>query len=154
MIKTIWNAVRPVPKRFYKYGTIGLNVFDDRTLFEKICDWIDRYIEISHKRHIEHGRAIWNTYFDIGINDYISSYSQIKKIEKEKGWAYLTPREIHEEAKKGHEDRKKASEERTRRKFEKAITEIQQGRSFVKEIQRDINKNKYQIGSVNAFNGS
>jgi hypothetical protein len=153
MIKTIWKVIRPVPKRFYRYGTIGLNICDDRTLLEKICDWIDRYIETSHKRHIEQGRAIWNTYFDVGIGDYITSYNQIKKIEKEKGWTYLTPREIHEEAKKGYEDRKKKSEERTFKKFEKAINEISQGRSFVKETKEKINKGQYQIGSVNTFNG-
>jgi len=42
MIK-LWELWRKryCPRRLYKYGTIGLKVFDDRSRMEKICDWCD-----------------------------------------------------------------------------------------------------------------
>jgi len=152
-MKKLWQAIRPVKKRFYQYGTIGLSIKDDRTLIEKICDHIDKLVDNHQNRNYNKVKQIWHTYFDVGIGDYITSYSQIKKIEKEKGWAYLTQREIHDEAKKGFEDKKKKSEERTRKKFEQAVNDLHQGRSFVKEMKERINKGNYQIGQVSAFNG-
>ena len=37
-----YKKIRP-PKRLYRFGTLGLKVFDDRTLKERICDYIDNF---------------------------------------------------------------------------------------------------------------
>lgn len=154
LIKVCWLKIRPT-RRLYPLGTLGFSIHDDRTPLEKISDRIDNILSALENRYNGpcRDRHIWHSYFDIGLGDYISSYQQIKKIEKEKGWAYLTPREIHEEAKKGYEEKKRKSEDRTRIVFDKAVREISQGRSFVKETKERIKRGEYQIGSVGVFNG-
>ena len=71
----IYKRIRP-PKRLYKYGTTGLNFFDDRTLKEKFFDRIDEFF-FNWQQELRYKRAYRNAIRDvigyIGVVGYFTA---------------------------------------------------------------------------------
>lgn len=143
LIRQVWSKVR-VSKRLYKYGTLGLSVHDDRTRLERLCDKIDSLIP-EIKRVIKN-TSRWHTFFDVSTGRYISSMQDIRDIEREKGWKYMSFKDIEKENEIQQKANEKKFHERTKRHFRQAFNDIRKGRSFVKEINERIKKGEYEIG--------
>jgi len=138
-ILRIWEKVRHKinPKRLYKYGTMGLSVFDDRSKIEKILDTIEIYVRrintfFEEKKYLS--RQVWHSYFDPSTGQMIESYSQIRDIEKKKGYSYTTYGEMEREAKKTKKRLRRERDVKMRDNIKKKLHDVKQGRSFVKEI--------------------
>ena len=143
-----------MPKRLYQYGTLGLSVYDDRTDIEKFCDKVDDLIENLEQKYRVRKRdnSIFHTFFDISSRMWISSVSDIKKIERERGWKYMHFDEIEREADKNYKETQRKSTENHKKYFESAFRDLKQGRSFKKELHEKIRKGEYEIGKRSAFN--
>ena len=127
-----------VPKRLYKYGMLGLFVHDDRSKRERIADKIESYLNfienyIEAKRYKESSH-VWHSYFDFSSGQMITSYSQIKELEKAKGWTYTTWSEMEKESKRIKQNRNNKYSEQVRKDFQKKYQEMKRGRSFYREI--------------------
>lgn len=142
-IYTIYKKIRP-PKRLYKYGTIGLSHFDDRTRKEKFFDRIDEFFfnwqqELRYKR--AYRKAIFNSYFDFGLGKVISSTEEIKKKEK-KGYVYTSFKEMENESDRIRAKLKREEAEKTRKHFQEVIGRIKAGTShyhhdLLKQMERE-----------------
>ena len=126
----IYKKVRP-PKRLYKYGTVGLSYFDDRTKKEKFFDYIDEFFfnwqqELRYKR--AYRKAIFNSYFDFGLGKVVSSTEEIRKKEKT-GYAYTTFSEMERESSRIRAKIKREEAEKTRKHFNEVIGRIKAGTS-------------------------
>ena len=126
----IYKKIRPA-KRLYKYGTIGLSCFDDRTRKEKFFDKIDDFFfewqqRLRYKR--AYRRAIFNSYFDFGLGKVISSTEEIKKKEKQ-GYAYTSFKDMENESDRIRARIKREEKEKTRKHFNEVIGRIKSGNS-------------------------
>ena len=153
----LWKKYRLTPKRFYRYGTLGLGFYDDRTALEIVCDNMDSWFLKQREKfwiatHTPR-KHIWHTFRDISTKNWISSMSDIKKIEKETGMTYISFSDIEKEADRSHNYIQKRNKENSKKYFGNVIREIKQGRSFVKEIREKIEKGQYEVGQKRAFNG-
>ena len=151
-LKPILKVIRPV-HRLYPMGTVGLGYWDDRTWLEKKLDSIEDRIKDYERSKRERRSHIWHTFFDISTGTYISSMSDIRKIEREKGWTYADFKDIHKEAEKHDKYNMKAQGEMVRKDIAKLYKDVKQGRKFTHEIQDKINKGQYRTGRVEAANG-
>lgn len=115
----------------YKYGTIGLSCFDDRTRKEKFFDKIDDFFfewqqRLRYKR--AYRRAIFNSYFDFGLGKVISSTEEIRKKEKQ-GYAYTSFKDMENESDRIRARLKREEKEKTRKHFNEVIGRIKSGNS-------------------------
>lgn len=115
----------------YKYGTIGLSCFDDRTKKEKFFDKIDEFFfewqqRLRYKR--AYRKAIFNSYFDFGLGKVISSTEEIKKKEK-KGYVYTTFKDMENESDRIRARIAREQKENTRKHFNEVIGRIKSGNS-------------------------
>ena len=129
-IYKIYKRIRP-PKRLYKFGTIGLSHFDDRTLKEKFFDRIDEFFfnweqEQRYKR--AYRKQIFHSYFDFGLGKVVSSNEEIRKKEK-KGYVYTTFNEMEAESDRIQARNKRERAEKTRKHFQEVIGKIRAGNS-------------------------
>lgn len=144
MIKKFWKKIRPVKKRIYRYGKVGLNVCDDRSKLERICDWLDGRIELldailsNPKKTTKH---VWNSYFDAGLGRVVSSYEEIRQQEK-KGWIYWTPREMQEHCKKVKAYRQQEDRRRIKLEIGEVVRKIKQGYSYSKDLKHKVEETK------------
>ena len=126
----IYKRIRP-PKRLYKFGTIGLKVYDDRTLKEKFFDYIDEFFfnweqEQRYKR--AYRKQVFHSYFDFGLGKMVTSNEEIKKKEKQ-GYVYTTFNEMESQSSKIRARIKKEQAEKTRKHFQEVIGRIKSGNS-------------------------
>lgn len=129
-IHKIYKRIRP-PKRLYKFGTIGLSHFDDRTLKEKFFDRIDEFFfnweqEQRYKR--AYRKQVFHSYFDFGLGKMVTSNEDIRKKEKQ-GFAYTTFREMEAESDRIQARNKRERAEKTRKHFQEVIGRIKSGNS-------------------------
>lgn len=129
-IYKIYKRIRP-PKRLYKFGTIGLSHFDDRTLKEKFFDRIDEFFfnweqEQRYKR--AYRKQVFHSYFDFGLGKMVTSNEDIRKKEKQ-GFAYTTFREMEAESDRIQARNKRERAEKTRKHFQEVIGRIRAGNS-------------------------
>ena len=115
----------------YKYGTIGLSCFDDRTRKEKFFDKIDDFFfewqqRLRYKK--AYRKAIFNSYFDFGLGKVISSTEEIKKKEKQ-GYAYTSFKDMENESDRIRARIKREEKEKTRKHFNEVIGRIKSGNS-------------------------
>lgn len=125
-----YKRIRP-PKRLYKYGTTGLKYFDDRSLKEKVFDYIDEFffnLEQKIRYAKAYRKAIFNSYFDFGLGKVISSTEEIRKKEKQ-GYAYTTFSQMEAESDRVRARIKKEQKERTKKYFHEGIKRIRSGNS-------------------------
>ena len=125
IIYKIYKRIRP-PKRLYKFGTIGLKVYDDRTLKEKFFDYIDEFFfnweqEQRYKR--AYRKQVFHSYFDFGLGKMVTSNEEIKKKEKQ-GYVYTTFNEMESQSSKIRARIKKEQAEKTRKHFQEVIGRI------------------------------
>jgi hypothetical protein len=137
LLKSLWVDLRRkwFPKRLYRYGNLGLAYFDDRSRTEKVCDWIDKAVEYELPRLRD--TAIWHSYFDYSLGRKITSYSELREEEK-KGKARMTFEEAERLGARYRERSKKELKEKIRQGVREALHEVKQGRSFHREILKQI----------------
>ena len=126
----IYKRIRP-PKRLYKYGTIGLSAYDDRTKKEKFFDSIDEFF-FNWEQNLRNKRAkrsyVFHSYFDFGLGKVVSSNEEIRKKEKQ-GYVYTTFSEMEAESDRIRARIKREEKERTRKYFQEGIARIRSGNS-------------------------
>lgn len=115
----------------YKFGTIGLKVYDDRTIKEKFFDYIDEFFfnweqEQRYKR--AYRKQVFHSYFDFGLGKMVTSNEEIKKKEKQ-GYVYTTFNEMESQSSKIRARIKKEQAEKTRKHFQEVIGRIKSGNS-------------------------
>lgn len=136
-IDSVWAAVRRrvCPKRIYRWGTVGLAYFDDRTWLERICDKVDTCL-MERRDRIRHERAYrrqaWHSFFSMSLGGMVTSPAQIREWER-KGYAWARPEEFEEAANKAQQRIEAEQNRKIRAKIEHAAREIANGRSYVKE---------------------
>lgn len=140
----IYKKVRP-PKRLYKYGTIGLSAYDDRTAKEKFFDRIDEFF-FNWQQKIRYARAyrkaIFNSYFDFGLGKVISSTEEIRKKEKQ-GYAYTTFKDMENESDRIRARIARENKEKTRKHFREVIGRIKSGNShYHQELMQKVRENQ------------
>ena len=129
-IYKIYKQVRP-PKRLYKYGTVGLSAYDDRTKKEKFFDYIDEFFFNWQQRQRykkAYRKQVFHSYFDFGLGKMVTSNEEIRKKEKQ-GYAYTTFSEMEKESDRIRARIKKEDKERTRKYFQEGIAKIRSGNS-------------------------
>ena len=140
----IYKRIRP-PKRLYKFGTIGLKVYDDRTLKEKFFDRIDEFFfnweqEQRYKR--AYRKQVFHSYFDFGLGKMVTSNEEIKKKEKQ-GYVYTTFNEMESQSSKIRARIKKEQAEKTRKHFQEVIGRIKSGNShYQADLMRKVRENQ------------
>lgn len=143
-IYKIYKRIRP-PKRLYKFGTIGLKVYDDRTLKEKFFDYIDEFFfnweqEQRYKR--AYRKQVFHSYFDFGLGKMVTSNEEIKKKEKQ-GYVYTTFNEMESQSSKIRARIKKEQAEKTRKHFQEVIGRIKSGNShYQADLMRKVRENQ------------
>lgn len=143
-IISLWTRIRNkyCPRRIYQYGKLGLSVFDDRTRLERLCDTVDYYLSKFEKESARPSiRQVWHSFFDTSTGQVISSYAQIRDIERQ-GKTYCTFDEMERECKKQKSYVKDNLHKTQRKNLEKKVREVFQGKSFLTEIRK--NRQKYQ----------
>lgn len=138
----VYKKVRP-PKRLYKYGTIGLSHYDDRTKPEKFWDYFDEFFfkwqqKVRYRK--AYRKAIWNSFFDYGLGKVVSSSAEIKAKEKE-GYIYMSDAEMDRYTAQRKRLNKKALHERTIKHFEEGFAKIRAGNSnYYEQYVKSLNK--------------
>lgn len=140
----IYKKIRP-PKRLYKYGTIGLSAFDDRTKKEKFFDKIDEFF-FQWQQKIRYARAyrkaIFNSYFDFGLGKVISSTEEIRKKEKQ-GYAYTTFKDMENESDRIRSRIAREDKEKTKKHFREVVGRIKSGNShYHQELMQKVRENQ------------
>lgn len=140
----IYKKIRP-PKRLYKYGTIGLSAYDDRTKKEKFFDWIDEFF-FQWQQRIRYAKAyrkaIFNSYFDFGLGKVISSTEEIRKKEKQ-GYAYTTFKDMENESDRIRSRIARENKEKTKKHFREVIGRIKSGNShYHQELMQKVRENQ------------
>ena len=144
IIYKIYKRIRP-PKRLYKFGTIGLSHFDDRTRKEKFFDYIDEFFfnweqEQRYKR--AYRKQVFHSYFDFGLGKMVTSNEEIKKKEKQ-GYVYTTFNEMESQSSKIRARIKKEQAEKTRKHFQEVIGRIKSGNShYQADLMRKVRENQ------------
>ena len=140
----IYKKIRP-PKRLYKYGTIGLSAYDDRTKKEKFFDWIDEFF-FQWQQRIRYAKAyrkaIFNSYFDFGLGKVISSTEEIRKKEKQ-GYAYTTFKDMENESDRIRSRIARENKEKTKKHFREVIGRIKLGNShYHQKLMQKVRENQ------------
>lgn len=128
-LQKIWDSVRGkiCPKRVYRYGTISLFYFDDRTRLEKMCDIVDEWF-FEKRQMSRFKRAIAPRVIN-WIDGLGNSSDEVKQSEK-KGYAYMSDREWQQMANKSRKDIEAKRDAKIRAKAEFAASEIKKGRKY------------------------
>lgn len=132
-LKPYWNKLRNkvCPPRLRQ------NLLDEYSLYERMFNFIDDWFYNLKKEYKDYKsykpKHIWHTYFDYSTGQNISSYADIRKIEKEKGLTYSNFKELDALSKKSNKDLKKKSLENSAKKLEGYFGQVRQGRSFYRE---------------------
>lgn len=149
IIYRLYKKIRP-HKRLYKWGTIALQYFDDRTFKEKIYDYIDEWF-FNWQQKVRAGRAYrkaaFNSFFCTSTGTTISSMEQIREREK-KGYAFATLREMEQEADKAKRHIEAVSKAKRHKYLEEGYQKIMRGTSnFQKQVEDKIKSGEYEVKS-------
>lgn len=129
----ILNKIKP-KKRLYKYGTLGLSLYDDRTLKDKVNDFLCGLFIIKPKYNPMIFKSVnFRSFWDFQTNTTISSIEQIKERERA-GQVLLKPHELSEHAKKAKKYKRDAHKAKIRKDLERMVREIHQGKSYARPI--------------------
>ena len=129
--KSVVALLRKIqPKRLYKYGMVGLKVFDDRTWKEKFADKLEEYFEVDAIRVRD--TNVWHTYFDYSLGRYVDSPEILRQKEKS-GKVRMSFEEMERTAKKYKEQSKLDYRDNIKKAISKSLYEVRQGRSFYRE---------------------
>lgn len=143
-IYKIYKRIRPA-KRLYKYGTIGLSAYDDRTKKEKFFDYIDEFFfkwQQNLRYQKAYRKAIFNSYFDFGLGKVVSSNEEIRKKEKQ-GYVYTTFAEMEAQSDRIRARIKKEEKAKTKKYFREGISKIKSGNShFHRDLMAKYAKNR------------
>lgn len=122
------------PQRLYKYGILGLEMFDDRTFKEKAFDWVGNKLTTlivkQEQRRTDQG---FRPYFDWSLGLWINQRGAIKDIERSTGLEYVTVKDWEKESAKQRAYKDKAFEDKLEKRIVNVMKDINQGRSFIKE---------------------
>jgi hypothetical protein len=140
-ISELWNMFRSkfCPTRILQYGTISRDyVGDDRTLFEKLCDYISEQL-FERRQNIRNGRAVWNGFgfFDWGTGQQVTNMTQIHEIERATGKQMVSWRDKEVEASKIERQMVADEKAKIKKKIHHVFSEVQKGRSYTREIRAD-----------------
>lgn len=136
----LWKKIKP-PKRLYKFGTLGLNFFDDRTRKEKICDYIDNfffnYIQIQREKKA-YRKAVFNSFFCYSLGRVVHSTQELKDKEKE-GYRMMSFSELERTAKHYKDRLNKEQDAKSTKYWTEALGKIKSGNSnYVQQMQERI----------------
>ena len=134
---SIWKRLRRTikEKRLYRYGTCGLSVFDDRSLLEKVLDYVDGiFFNIDQKRRYRHSRLseFFKPVFDWSTGKWMRNLSDIRAMEKT-GKVYCNIREWEELAAKKKKYREDDSAKHIAKRLNRVMEDINNGRRFTEE---------------------
>jgi hypothetical protein len=127
-LNAIWTNLRPCKKRIYKYGVVGLAVFDDRTPIEKIADFVDNWFwaksqEIRYNKEKKRSRlAHWV--------DSLGNDSDLIKESEKHGKAYMSQREWEQMANKAVKDRETKEKADLTKRISYHAAEIKKGKKY------------------------
>lgn len=121
---------------------------------ERFCDKVDVYIDgLIERYRLRKGKThVWRSWFDISTGTYISSMSDIKRLEKEQGLVFGSFEDIRKEVKYQTKEKEKKFKDYTKNYMRKAVRDIKKGRSFVKETRERISRGDYQVGKQETMN--
>jgi len=136
----LWKKVKP-PKRLYRFGTLGLDYFDDRTKKEKICDYIDNfffdYIQNQRARKA-YRKAVFNSFFCYSLGRVVHSTQELKDKEKE-GYRMMSFSELERTAKHYKDRLNKEQDAKSTKYWTEALGKIKSGNSnYVQQMQERI----------------
>lgn len=126
----IYKRIRP-PKRLYKYGTIGLSAYDDRTNKEKFFDSIDEFFfewEQRQRYKKAYRKQVFHSYFDFGLGKMVTSNEEIRNKEKQ-GYVYTTFNEMEKESDRIRARNAQQEKEHAKKYFREGISRIRSGNS-------------------------
>ena len=139
-LEDLWLVFRHkyCPTRILQYGTISRHlVGDDRTAFEKVCDYISEYfVTAREKRQRALARPNGFSFFDWGIGKKITNMSQIHEIERETGRELVSWRDQEVEQSKIKRNMEIAEKEKIKKKLHHVFSEVQKGRKYTQEIRK------------------
>lgn len=143
----LYKKIRP-PKRLYRWGTIALKYFDDRTIKEKFFDYIDdKFFNWQQKVRATRAyrKVVFNSFFCTSTGTVISSMDEIKQKEK-KGYAFATMREMEQEADKAKRHIEAVSKAKRHKYLEEGYQKIMRGTSnFQKQVEDKIKSGEYEV---------
>lgn len=136
----LWKKIKP-PKRLYRFGTLGLKVFDDRTFKEKICDYIDNfffnYVQNQREKRA-YRKAVFNSFFCYSLGRVVNSTQELKDKERE-GYRMMSFSELERTAKHYKERLNKEQDERSTKYWKEALGKIKSGNSnYVQQMNERI----------------
>jgi hypothetical protein len=136
------------PQRIYKYGKVGLAVHDDRSIAEKVFDYLHILLyglKVKHE-HKQRGDIGFRPYFDWSLGLWINNRSAIRDIERQTGLEYVTVKEWEKESGKQRRYMDEKFENKLEKRLGDVIKDINQGRSFLKENREKRRKIYQQYG--------
>ena len=140
----LYKKIRP-PKRLYKFGTIGLSHYDDRTKSEKFWDRLDEYWfrwEQERRYKNAYRKQVWHSYFDVGLGKIVTSSEEIRNKEKQ-GYVYMSDKDWERETSRRAERNRRERKEKTRKAMEEGFAKIRSGNSnFYEQYQRRVREGK------------
>jgi hypothetical protein len=139
----LWKSIRKTvcPKRIYQYGTVALNIFDDRTPLEMVCDYIDGWFfdRVQAQRYAKSDASRSRC---LEWVDKLGNSSQKIREHEKKGYAYASAREWEQTANNAKKRLESESNARIRERVQYAYSEVKKGRSYIKEQREAIEKAK------------
>jgi hypothetical protein len=129
-----WFRRKYCPIRIYRFGKVGLSVWDDRTKFEKVCDWIgDRLWELERKKYVSRETYVFRPYFDWSLGLMITSPYARREIEKKLGKETITVSDWEKEQAKRMKLREDLHTKKIEEGVKRVLQDVKQGRSFQRE---------------------
>ena len=136
----LWQKIKP-QKRLYKFGTLGLNFFDDRTIKEKICDYIDKFFFVYVQNQREkraYRKSVFNSFFCYSLGKVVHSTQELKDKEKE-GYRMMSFSELERTAKHYKDRLNKEQDAKSTKYWTEALGKIKSGNSnYVQQMQERI----------------
>ena len=140
---SLWSDFRRkyCPTRILQYGSISRGIVgDDRTRFEKFCDYISDYLferkqKIRFERSEPHRRGFH--YFDWGFGKKITNMDEVHELERRSGKTLVSWKD--QEVEQAKIQRQMIVDEKAKiaQKIHHVFSEVQKGRSYRKEMQKD-----------------
>ena len=129
-LNSVWNTFRQsvIPKRLYKYGVVGLAIFDDRTPIEKIADYVDNWFwnksqEAQYNKDKKRSRLVrWV--------DNLGNDSDLIRESEKHGKAYMSRREWEQMANNAVKSREAKEKAQTKERIKYHIAEIKKGKKY------------------------
>ena len=142
-LDTIWSEFRRryCPTRILQYGTVSRGlVGDDRTRFEKFCDYISDYLferkqKIRFERSEPHRRGFH--YFDWSFGKKITNMDEVHELERRSGKTLVSWKDQEIEQAKIQKQMIADEKAKIAKKIHHVFSEVQKGRSYIKEMRAD-----------------